>query len=262
MTGSVGSKRRGENVFDWTRPPSHRELKLWQSIGRPLFRALFALETHGIERLPARPPYIIAANHPSFLEPILIGAYLPHPPRPMTWDAILGIPVVGCWARRLGAFPVSLAGGRSVVRAQRTAHAILESGGVLMLFPEGERSRPGGEMRPPHPGIGLLAAQHGCPIACVSVLGSWNVWPREQWFLRPGRIKLYFHEPIVLDEAERAERQRDRAYHVEIARLVHERIGGLVDRVRADPSNRHDTLTMKRVLELQQETLGDRALAH
>jgi 1-acyl-sn-glycerol-3-phosphate acyltransferase len=248
-TAADHGSSRGRAI-DWVRPPRRHEVEAWQAIGRPLFRSLFALEPHGLDRLPLRPPYIVAANHPSYIDPLLIAAWLPEPPRPMTWDAVFRIPVVSCWARRLGAFPVTLDEGRGTLLAQRTARAILDEGGVLMIFPEGERSRPGGEMKPPRPGIGRLAAQAGCPIVCVSVLGSWNVWPHGRRCFRAGRIKLVFHEPIVLDEAERLERLRDRAYHQEIARRVHDRIGGIVDAVRSDACNRRDALTMSRVLEL------------
>ena len=39
----------------------------------PLFRVLFSIEHHGVEKVPEEGPVIIAGNHPSYLDPVLVG---------------------------------------------------------------------------------------------------------------------------------------------------------------------------------------------
>ena len=64
-----------------------------------LFRVLFTYDCIGEEKIPASGPAVIAANHPSYLDPILLGLQVRRPIHFMAWDALFKIPLVGALMR-------------------------------------------------------------------------------------------------------------------------------------------------------------------
>src|SRR5437867_3718321 len=123
-------------------------LSFLKLIGRALFRVLFSVEYHGLENVPDRGPVIIAGNHPSYLDPALVGLPLKRPIRFMAWDALFKVPILGLVIKVIGAFPVDIRRGKGEA-AFLEACRVLKSGQVLGIFPEGQRSERGpmGELR-------------------------------------------------------------------------------------------------------------------
>src|SRR5262245_48891840 len=78
----------------------------------PLFKILFAVEYHGLENIPKTGAVILAGNHPSYLDPVLIGLPLKRFIRFMAWDALFKVPFLGWLIRKLGAFPVDIGRGK------------------------------------------------------------------------------------------------------------------------------------------------------
>src|SRR5205085_11783064 len=134
-------------------------LALLKLIARPLFRLLFAVEYHGLENLPASGPVILAGNHPSYLDPILIILPIKRGIRFMAWDALFRVPLLGSFIKAMGAFPVDIGRGKGEA-AYREALRVLASGQALGIFPEGQRSEQGpmGELRS---GTARLAIETG-----------------------------------------------------------------------------------------------------
>src|SRR5262249_21842874 len=108
-------------------------------IARPLFRVLFSVEHHGIENIPADGAVIIAGNHPSYLDPLLVGLPIKRAIRFMAWDALFKIPLLGQTIKAVGAFPVDIRKGKGE-SAFREALRVLNEGDALGIFPEGQRS--------------------------------------------------------------------------------------------------------------------------
>jgi 1-acyl-sn-glycerol-3-phosphate acyltransferase len=84
-----------------------------------------------------------------------------------------------------------------VVESLRT----LRGGGVLVIFPEGEREWSDGKMLEFKSGAVHIAANAGVPILPVSVSGGNRIWPRGQKF--PSlfrRVKIIYHSPMYLPE--------------------------------------------------------------
>ena len=179
-----------------------------------IFRIFFSLEYRGIENVPERGAAIIAGNHPSYLDPILVGLPLKRRIRFMAWDALFRVPVLGPIVRALGAFPVDLTPGKGEA-AYQEALKVLEDDHVLGIFPEGQRSdsRLMGGLRS---GVARLAVATGAPIVPVTIGGATRVWPKWKLLPRPAKLIVSFHEPIVLAERERTERRDDRAFREEI----------------------------------------------
>jgi len=158
---------------------------LVRAVLQPFFHLYFALTRVGREHLPGKGPVIVAANHRSFLDPFVIATMAR---RPMYYVAKKEL-----FARRwqawllnaLGAFPVDRGSGDEAMI--ETAEAILARGDVVLIFPEGTRTRPG-SLGAPRRGVGRLALQSGAPVVPVAVIGTEDV--RRGWLIRPRRVRI------------------------------------------------------------------------
>ncbi|HWQ35492.1 MAG TPA: lysophospholipid acyltransferase family protein [Blastocatellia bacterium] len=193
-------------------------LNLLKSIGLWLCRILFSVEYHGIEHVPRSGAVIIAGNHPSYLDPVLVSLPVGRMIRFMAWDALFRIPVLGWFIRTMGAFPVDIRRGKGE-SAFLEAKRILESGQALGIFPEGQRSERGpmGKLKT---GTARLAIETGAPIVPVTIGGASRAWPKHRFLPKPAKIVVRYHAPIRLDQAERETRRADRAFQQEVMQRV------------------------------------------
>ena len=158
---------------------------LVRAVLQPFFHIYFRLSRIGREHLPADGPVIIAANHRSFLDPFVIATMAR---RPMYYVAKQEM-FTSAWRswvlNALGAFPVQ----RGVGDAEmiETARAILARGDILLMFPEGTRTRPGA-LGNPRRGVGRLALETGAPVVPVAVIGTEDV--RRGWRIRPRKVRI------------------------------------------------------------------------
>ncbi len=167
-----------------------------------------------IDAIPRSGPVILAANHASNADPVVIGAWLtPRLSRRIHWlgkKELFDWPVLGWIARDGGVHPVDRSAAD--VDAFRLARRILDEGHVLMVFPEGTRS-PDGTLQPAKDGVAMLALRTGAPIIPIAVVDSDRRWPRGQLLPRPGgRVVMRIGEPFRLgDELDEAGTGRSRA---------------------------------------------------
>jgi 1-acyl-sn-glycerol-3-phosphate acyltransferase len=160
-----------------------------------LFRVLFVYRCEGEENVPAEGAAVVAANHPSYLDPVLLSLQVARPIHFMAWDALFKVPLLGAVMRALGAFPVDTRRGKGR-DAYDKARALLEAGEVVGLFPEGKRSRTGWMEPALREGAARLARETGAPVVPASITGAFRAWPHYQALPRPGRVRVRFHEPI------------------------------------------------------------------
>jgi 1-acyl-sn-glycerol-3-phosphate acyltransferase len=146
------------------------------------YQVCFRGDTAGLENIPARGGYIVAANHVSHLDPPIVGLHLPHQvsffARKTLWKP--GFP--SWWLDAVGTIPVDRDGGADLGAMKRVL-ATLRSGKSIILFPEGTRS-PDGRLRPAKPGIGMIACKSGAPVVPARIFGSFDA------FGRGGRLRL------------------------------------------------------------------------
>ena len=197
-------------------------LSIFKFVGLWLCRILFAVEYHGLENIPDKGAVIVAGNHPSYLDPVLVMLPLSRPIRYMAWDALFKIPGLGQAIRMLGAFPVDIRRGKGE-SAFNEAINILHGHEALGIFPEGQRSERGpmGELRT---GVARLAIATGAPIVPVTIGGASRAWPKYRMLPRPAKIIVRYHAPIHLDPTEREQRGADREYHLEVMQSLANRI--------------------------------------
>lgn len=186
-----------------------------------IFRLLFTLEYYGEENVPERGPVIIAGNHPSYLDPMLVSLPVERRVFFMAWDQLFKVPVLGTLMRQFGAFPVRL--GTKDPNAYAAALDVLRDGRALGIFPEAGRTVEG-PMNPLKTGTARLAIEARAPIVPVTITGAFDAWPSSRRLPWPRKITVKYHKPIVLDADEIAVRGGDKAYHEEIMTDVREAI--------------------------------------
>jgi 1-acyl-sn-glycerol-3-phosphate acyltransferase len=160
---------------------------------------------------------LIASNHESFFDPVLVGMGLPVPIYYLARRTLFRVPVFGQVIYAVGARPVS----RDAVDSQslRTMLKLLRDGQRLLMFPEGTRTRDG-SLGPFKKGVAAVAVRCGVPVLPVAVAGAREAWPRASALPRPGRTAVAYGEPLdslgadpeELTACVRAEVQRLRAH--------------------------------------------------
>jgi 1-acyl-sn-glycerol-3-phosphate acyltransferase len=171
---------------------------------RTIARCITRVRVEGaIGEIPRDGAVILAANHISNADAVILGAWLTKRlGRRIHWlgkKEMFDWPIVGWVARNGGVHPVDRAGAD--VDAFRLAERVLEEGHVLMIFPEGTRS-PTGELQKPKDGLAMLALRTGAPIVPIGMADTDRVWPRGQLLPRPGgRATMRIGRPFrVTDE--------------------------------------------------------------
>jgi len=166
---------------------------LYQAIGitvRCTGRLFFGLTVEGLEHVPAQGKLLIAANHQSYLDPLLMGSVLSREIHYLAKVELFRNPLFGALLRHLHSIPINRSG--QDIESLRQAIKALESGGALLVFPEGTRSRTGQFLRPTK-GLALLAKQSDAPVVPAYIYGTRGCWKR---LFRPRSLKVVFGQPL------------------------------------------------------------------
>ena len=154
-------------------------------IARPLARFLTGADIVAPHRLPSKGPAIIAANHNSHIDTLLLLALFPAKAlqrlRPLAAaDYFTADPVVGWFSRNIiGIVPIErhkAGAGADVLAPAREA---LAAGDIIVIFPEGTRGKGGDDMAPLKSGVARLAAAFpAAPVTPVWIQGAGRVLPK------------------------------------------------------------------------------------
>ncbi len=165
------------------------------------FQVGFRLRVTGRNHLILKAPFLLAANHASYLDPFIIMSSVP--------AAVFGrLYTIGWqeyfrgalmrWVARVGrVIPVGMEA--SLVLALQAAALVLRQGQNLLVFPEGERSVDG-TLNPFRPGIGILACELGAPVVPAWVDGTFQAWPVGVRWPRLHPISLVVGPPVIVTQ--------------------------------------------------------------
>jgi 1-acyl-sn-glycerol-3-phosphate acyltransferase len=166
-----------------------------------LLRVLFRFRVEGVSLLPGGPAVVII-NHPSALDPLLVGVALPERVAFIAAEEYLEWRVVGWAMRAYGCIPVRR--GEVDTSAIREAIEALGAGLKVGVFPEGQISPAAGPVRR---GAGLLASRARVPIVPVAVIGSGRAFPLGARMIRPARVTVRIGPPLPAPGHGREEQQ-------------------------------------------------------
>jgi 1-acyl-sn-glycerol-3-phosphate acyltransferase len=159
-------------------------------LGRQMFRIMFRLfyrcHIEGIENIPKSGGAVIAPNHISFFDPPLTGSAMKRPLYFMAKKELFDIPVFGWIIKRTNAFPVKR--GAHDMTAMRNAFSLLEEGNLLLMFPEGTRSK-NAKIGKARAGAGMVACNAQVPLIPVKIDNT-------NAMLKFKKIRIKYGKPI------------------------------------------------------------------
>jgi long-chain acyl-CoA synthetase len=155
------------------------------------------LSVTGIENLPDKGPYIIAPNHLSYMDAPSVGAAISRD----TADQIYSLgatdffkgPVMSPIARLLHVIPVDME--TRLYNALQLSAYVLRRGKILLVFPEGSRSRDG-RTKEFKKGVGIIAKELNVPIVPVAISGTYEMLPPGRLFPKPSKVTVSFGKPV------------------------------------------------------------------
>ena len=156
-------------------------------------RALLRIRFEGVEHVPETGAVVIAPNHVSFMDPILVTIPVRRALHYMALEPFFRVRGLGALMRWARAFPVQE--GEPDGPAVRRALRLLRQGEPLVIFPEGGRS-PDGRLQPFRPGAFRLALATGAPVVPVTIVGAFEAWPVGRRLPRPGRVTITYHRAL------------------------------------------------------------------
>lgn len=149
-------------------------------------------------------PVIIAPNHVSFLDPMVLqGALRSHVTFMMT-EGIYKKPVIHWFFRLWGVIPVP--DDRNPAGAIRGALRTLRAGRPIVIFPEGRVSSDG-LLKKGMGGVGMILSRCRVPVIPVAIIGTYEVLPRHGRWPRRHRVTVRFGEPMDPGDLPRSESQ-------------------------------------------------------
>jgi 1-acyl-sn-glycerol-3-phosphate acyltransferase len=181
VPGSVEARgRAGRGAKD-----PERGYRLAALVVKPLMRTWFRIRLEGEEHIPEVGPVILASNHRSNMDPVLLASAVRRPVVFMA-KAELFVGPLGWIMRWIGQFPVRRGGIDR--EALRRTDAVLARGSMLGLFPEGTRGD--GRFASVHPGLAYIVVRQQCPVVPVAIFGTERIRRRFGWlpFASPVRI--------------------------------------------------------------------------
>ncbi len=151
----------------------------------------------GKEHVPKQGAFILASNHRSNLDPLLIGLCFNRRISYMAKDSLFHHPIMRSFLHKVEAFPIRR--DTADIGALREALRRLKRGLPVVVFPEGTRQGSGKEGKI-QPGIGFLATKSGVPVVPVHIDGSEKVLPPKAGMMRRARVAVSFGKPVVFPE--------------------------------------------------------------
>ncbi len=166
-------------------------------------RAFYGLRVRNAPRIEG--PFILAPNHASFLDPIILQLAVRRHVTFLMDGPIYRHPVFNWFYRFWGAIPVPAA-RRAAAGAIKDAMRAVQAGEIVGIFPEG-RISPDGRLGPGRAGVAMLMQRTSIPVVPVAIFGAREILPREADFPRAGRLLVVFGAPIPPESAEGEDRK-------------------------------------------------------
>lgn len=175
-----------------------------QGIVRLSWPLLGRLQVQGRDNIPPDGPFLLVANHQSYLDPILIQTVCPRPVHAMAKSTQFATPFLGWLMKRLLSFPVRR--WEIDPQAVRLMLRRLDHGDPVCVYIEGERSWDG-RLQAPRLGTLRVLLKAGVPVVPVAIAGTYHVWPRWDRKVRRGNAAVVFGRPMRFPQSDdRAER--------------------------------------------------------
>ena len=166
----------------------------------PLAKVMWRPTVRGLEHVPDSGGVILASNHLSFVDSVVIPIVVP---RKVVFlaksDYFTGTGVRGTasrlWFEGLGMLPVDRSDTKSALNSLDTALEVLGQGDAFGIYPEGTRSRDGRLYRG-RTGVAHLALTAGVPVVPVGLAGTEDIQPVGSKYPKLAKVSITFGAPL------------------------------------------------------------------
>ena len=160
-------------LFIFTRVPEFTmQMGAWL-----LMHSLYRIGKHDLDNIPEEGAAILACNHVSFVDPIVIGAVSPRPMRFVMYHTIYKLPIIHHFFKQAGAIPIApmKEDPELLEKAYDSIAKALERGELVCIFPEGGLT-PDGTVQEMKPGIERILERTPVPVIPMAISGLWSTW--------------------------------------------------------------------------------------
>jgi len=159
-----------------------------------LWLAGVQVEVRGRERIPRGRPVVFMANHQSNCDPPALLLVLPKV-LVLVKKEFFRVPIIGRGMTLVDFIRVDRRNREQALDAVERGVLALKAGKPFLVYPEGTRS-PDGRLQGFKKGVFVMAIKAGAPIVPISVSGSSKIMRKGEFVMRPGRVRITFHDSI------------------------------------------------------------------
>ncbi|UTT38363.1 1-acyl-sn-glycerol-3-phosphate acyltransferase [Glutamicibacter mishrai] len=171
---------------------------------RGVIHGVCRAEVTGLENVPKEGGFIVASNHLSFFDSLIIQALTPRDVAFFAKAEYFTTPGVKgkfmkTFFESVGSIPVQRGEQAASVAALDSLVDIIEDGSGIGIYPEGTRSRDGKLYRG-RTGVGWLALTTGVPVVPVGLIGTEKLQPAGSKGFKPAKFHIHYGEPLQFDQ--------------------------------------------------------------
>lgn len=157
------------------------------------------LQVFGAEHMPPGTSYVVLSNHLSYVDIVALFLALPITPGFLAKRELMRVPFLATALRQGGHVLIDRSKHASAVQTLQDAAAQVRGGKTVLIFPEGTRgdSNTVGKFKK---GGFHLVRDAGVPLLPVGVRGARDIFPKNAWLVRSGKLEVHIGEPITPDE--------------------------------------------------------------
>ncbi|MBI2557946.1 1-acyl-sn-glycerol-3-phosphate acyltransferase [Candidatus Woesearchaeota archaeon] len=166
----------------------------------PVVRNLWVKEVSGLENLPKHGPFIIAANHTSYMDHLIMSLLVEHLDRKIHvlakkehFDNVFK----KIWHSYVGAIPIDREkGGKETLK---WAIKALKEGKIIGIHPEGTRSLTG-KLQKAKTGVARLALKAKVPVVPIGLIGTFEILPKGKYVPKLKKAIMNIGKPIYFEK--------------------------------------------------------------
>jgi len=149
----------------------------------------------GKENIKPGQNYIFMSNHASNLDPPIEIPRIHERCSVLVKKELFRIPILGTGMHLARLVPVDRSNREAAIESVREGVAVLRQGLHMLIYPEGTRS-PDGRLQPFKKGPFHLAIESGVPVIPLTILGTYEAWPKHRFALQAGIVTVVYHPSI------------------------------------------------------------------
>lgn len=171
-------------------------------------RLAIDVRTHGVDEVAWDRPYVLVANHQSYLDIMALYRALPRPFGMVAKRELFAVPFFSGVMRSLGCVSIDRSRGTSAKKSLAQAAKQVREGASIVVFPEGTRSL-GDRIQPMKKGPFHLIDAARAPVLPIGITGTAKLMSRDGVGIRSGTIEVRVGKPFEMEgESGSASRKR------------------------------------------------------